>query len=214
MSVVTGATAPTDEARKLYADHLAEINKREVSSSENFDKSVLTFSSAGLALSVGFLKDFVPIAGAHVPWALYLSWVLFTLATCATIASFLVSSKALNAQKARAHDYYIAGDDQAYARTNRWDTGTTALNYFSAGAFLLAMVLSVLFLSLNLEKGSTMKHTPIQTTAGTVDLTKGLPVPTMQQVQRPPAPSTPAQTPPAPAPASTGVGVDRKLSHL
>lgn len=43
----------SDEIRKVYADHFAEINKREVSGSENFDKAVLTFSSAGLALSVG-----------------------------------------------------------------------------------------------------------------------------------------------------------------
>lgn len=90
--LVTGPLAATDEVRRLYADHLAKINRREVYSSENFDKSVLTFSSAGLALSVGFLKDFVPIAGAHAPWALHLSWFLFTLATCATVTSFLVSS--------------------------------------------------------------------------------------------------------------------------
>lgn len=201
---MTGHVAPTDEARKLYTDHLAEINKREVSSSENFDKSVLTFSSAGLALSVGFLKDFVPITSAYAPWALYMSWVLFTLASCATVISFLVSGKALNVQKGRAHDYHIGGDDAAFARRNCLDSCTTALNYASAGAFLLAMVLSVVFLSLNLEKGSTMKHTPIQTTAGTVDLTKGLPVPTMQQVQRPPAQPAPAQTTPSQTPAGTG----------
>ena len=28
----------SDEIRKVYADHVAEINKREVSGSKNFDK--------------------------------------------------------------------------------------------------------------------------------------------------------------------------------
>lgn len=194
----------SDEIRKVYADHVAEINKREVSSSENFDKAVLTFSSAGLALSVGFLKDFVPIQSASAPWTLYWSWALFTAATCATIISFLVSSKALDAQKRRAHAYYLEGDDDALKRGNVWDRGTRVLNYTSGGAFLLAMVLSVVFISINLEKGSAMKDSNTQHTGGYAELLKkGLTVPTMQQVQRPPVQPASGQTAPAPAPAST-----------
>lgn len=200
-------TAPPevgDEIRKVYADHVAEINKREVSSSENFDKAVLTFSSAGLALSVGFLKDFVPIQSATAPWTLYWSWALFTTATCATIVSFLVSSRALEAQKGRAHAYYMEGDDDALKRGNAWDRVTRVLNYTSGGAFLLAMILSVVFISINLEKGSTMRGNNTQHSGTTTEiLQKGLTVPTMQQVQRPPAQPATGQTAPAPAPATT-----------
>ncbi len=200
------STAPevSDEIRKVYADHVAEINKREVSSSENFDKAVLTFSSAGLALSVGFLKDFVPIQSAAAPWTLYWSWALFTAATCATIISFLVSSRALEAQKGRAYAYYMQGDDDALKRGNAWDRGTKFLNYTSGGSFLLAMVLSVVFISINLEKGSAMKDSNTQNSGGYAELLKkGLTVPTMQQVQRPPAQPVSSQTTPAPAPATT-----------
>ena len=45
-------------------------SQASLSSSENFDKAVLTFSSAGLALSVGFLKDFVP---EEIFWTLWKS---------------------------------------------------------------------------------------------------------------------------------------------
>lgn len=203
-SDVAAVPAVSDEVRKVYADHVAEINKREVSSWENFDKAVLTFSSAGLALSVGFLKDFVPIQMSSAGWTLYASWALFTVATCATTLSFLVSGRALDAQKQRAHDYYIEGDEHALERRNRWDISTSVLNHTAATAFLLAMVLSVVFLSLNLEKGSAMKHNTLPNTSGSVDLKKGLPVPTMQQVQRPPAQSTPTQTVPAQTPTTTG----------
>lgn len=200
-------TAPPDagdEIRKVYADHVAEINKREVSSSENFDKAVLTFSSAGLALSVGFLKDFVPIQSASAPWALYWSWALFTAATCATIISFLVSSQALEAQKGRAYAYYIQGDDEALRRGNLWDRGTRVLNYASAASFLLATVLSVVFISINLERGSAMKDSNPRNSGGNTELLhKGLTVPTMQQVQRPPVQPAAGQTAPAPVPAST-----------
>jgi hypothetical protein len=201
---VTAPTEVSDEIRKVYADHVAEINKREVSSSENFDKAVLTFSSAGLALSVGFLKDFVPIQSAAAPWALYWSWVLFTAATCATIISFLISSQALEAQKGRAYAYYMQADDDALRSGNLWDRGTRVLNYTSAASFLLAMILSVVFISINLEKGSAMKDNNPQNSGGSTELLhKGLTVPTMQQVQRPPAQPASGQTAPAPAPAST-----------
>jgi hypothetical protein len=201
---VTAPPEVSDEIRKIYADHVAEINKREVSSSENFDKAVLTFSSAGLALSVGVLKDFVPIQGAAAPWTLYWSWALFTAATCATIISFLVSGRALEAQKRRAYAYYMQGDDDALKRGNTWDRGTKFLNYTSGGSFLLAMVLSVVFISINLEKGSAMKDSNTQNSGGYAELLKkGLTVPTMQQVQRPPAQPVSSQTTPAPAPAST-----------
>lgn len=200
-------TAPpevSDDIRKVYADHVAEINKREVSSSENFDKAVLTFSSAGLALSVGFLKDFVPIQSAAAPWTLYWSWALFTAATCATIISFLVSSQALEAQKGRAYAYYMQADDDALRSGNLWDRGTRVLNYTSAASFLLAMILSVVFISINLEKGSAMKDSNPRNSGGSTEvLHKGLTVPTMQQVQRPPAQPASGQTAPAPAPAST-----------
>lgn len=202
-------TAPpevSDEIRKVYADHVAEINKREVSSSENFDKAVLTFSSAGLALSVGFLKDFVPIQIAAASWTLYWSWALFTAATCATIISFLISSQALEAQKGRAYAYYMQADDDALRIGNLWDRGTRVLNYTSAASFLLAMILSVVFISINLEKGSAMNDNNLRNSSGSAELLhKGLTVPTMQQVQRPPAQPASGQTAPAPVPASTPV---------
>lgn len=201
---MTASPEVNNEVRKVYADHLAEINKREVSSSENFDKAVLTFSSAGLALSVGFLKDFVPIQSATAPWTLYWSWALFTAATCATITSFLMSSRALEAEKGRAYAYYMEGDDDALNRGNAWDHITTFLNYTSGGTFLLAMVLSVVFISINLEMGSAMKDNVTQHSGTTTEiLQKGLTVPTMQQVQRPSAQPAAGQPAPAPAPAST-----------
>lgn len=197
---MTASADVSDDVKKLHADLVAEIHKREVSSSENFDRSVLTFSSAGLALSVGFLKDFVPIQFATVSWALYSSWALFTAATCATMASFLVSSRALAQQKELAYGYYIERDAGAFERTNPWDRATRSLNFFSGGAFVLAMVLSVLFISLNLEKGSAMKDNTTQQSGGCNDLLKkGLTVPTMQKV--PTVPAHPALGQPAPAPA-------------
>jgi hypothetical protein len=198
----------TEEVKKLHTDFVTEIHRRELSSSENFDKSVLTFSSGGLALSVGFLKDFVPIQIASLPWTLYVSWGLFTLATCSTMGSFLVSSRALAEQKKLAYSFYIERDEEAFNRINGWNLATQVLNYFSGGAFLLAMILTVVFISINLEKGNAMKQftdnlnpTLHQATQSGL-LQKGLTVPTMQQVQKPVQATVPASQPAASSPVT------------
>jgi hypothetical protein len=77
-----------EERQKLFDELKAKLNKRELSNAENFDKSVLTYSSAGLAFSLAFLKDFLPIAKAVWGWLLYCSWGLFTLAIIITIISY------------------------------------------------------------------------------------------------------------------------------
>lgn len=51
------------ERQRLYERHRDDLSKRQISNAENLDKSILTYSGAGLALSLGFLKDFIPISG-------------------------------------------------------------------------------------------------------------------------------------------------------
>ena len=153
---VSAEVAPAVSAavQKLHDDLVTEIHKRELSASENFDKSILTLSSGGLAVSIGFLKDFVPIQGASQPWALYVSWIAFVSATAATMVSFLVSGYSQVNQKERAYRYYILGEQAAFNKPNQYDTWIPRLNIFSAAAFLIALVLTIIFISINLEKGS------------------------------------------------------------
>ena len=188
----------TDDVKKLHADFVAEIHKRELSSSENFDKSILTLSSAALGLSVTYLKDFVPIGLAVVPWALYTSWALFTAAMCATMASFLISGRALVYQKTLAYDYYIKGDRTAFTKKNVWDIATRTLNNFSGVTFFVAMVLTTLFISTNLDRGTHMKQlnmaVPASPASGANFVQRGVTVPTMQPV---PVATTPNASPPA-----------------
>jgi hypothetical protein len=112
-SVVAAAdgTAPTDDDKKMFADLVADIRKRQISASENFDKSVLTLSSGGLAVSLGFLKDFVPIGEASAPWMLYISWSGLTAATVLTMLSFLASARAQAYQQEAGEAYYMRGDE-------------------------------------------------------------------------------------------------------
>lgn len=206
-----------EDVKKLHADFTAEVRKRQISSSENFDKSVLTLSSGGLAFSLGFLKDFIPIDRAVQPWVLYASWIALTAATCATIISFLLSLHAQGVAQKNADDYYLRGDDTAIDRRNRWDEWNQGLNFCSVGFFVVGIVLTTLFVSINLERAHAVKDTnstlahdglpaPMMTKIlGSSDMSKGLPAPSMtaRPTQQVPAASAPA-APTAPTPTSAG----------
>lgn len=88
-----------DQERKmLFAELKSELFKRQLSNSDNLDKAVLAYSSAGLALSLGFLKDFISLATASQKWLLFTSWALFVLAVVVTIVSFLTSQRGIAKQ--------------------------------------------------------------------------------------------------------------------
>jgi hypothetical protein len=200
--------APSDEDKKLLADITAEIRKRQVSSSENFDKSVLTLSSGGLAVSLGFLKDFVPVAQSLWPLTLYLSWIGLTAATVVTMLSFLASARAQEYQQATAEAYYLRRDESRINR-NPWDRVVTWMNRTSGASFILGVILTTLFVAINLQRAQDMKKErlsishegmtspAVQRISNAGDLRRGLPSPAIT-----PSTSRPSSAP-APAPTST-----------
>jgi hypothetical protein len=196
VSAVPTEYQPTADEIKWHGDIVAEIRKRQLSGSENFDKSILTLSSAGLGLSVGFLKD-VNLDAAVLGWALYTSWAMFTAATASTMLSFLVSGKALEWQETLATRAYLKGDDKAYDEENRWDKVTRGLNACSAAAFIAALVLTTVFISANLNRG-----TPMTKNQGPDPVQKGAPVPPIQRLPVRPQPAPPAQGGPTQSPSS------------
>lgn len=148
---------PTDEDKKLLADFTAEVRKRQVSSSENFDKSVLTLSTSGLAVSLAFLKDFIPIGQAIGPWMLYASWALLTAATVITMLSFLASMRAQEFQQAVAEGYYQRREDPA-KKPNPWDRMVIWMNRASGASFIAGVSLTTLFVAINLQRAHEVKN--------------------------------------------------------
>ena len=60
----------TAEKLKLLAETRADLLKRQLSNSENYDKAVISLSTAFLGFSLAFLKDLVPIHRAEWFWLL------------------------------------------------------------------------------------------------------------------------------------------------
>lgn len=184
---------PSEEAKRLCKEFLDDARKRQLSSSENFDKSILTYSSGGLALSLAFLKDFIPIKTATMPYLLYGSWSLFVLATALTIISFLVSYRAQTMSITFAEKYYLEGNEDYLNKTSWCDLYTRWSNRFAGGSFILALVFTSVFVAVNLNEANQMAETknivvngvPAATMQRTTDaprgtlLQKGLPAGTM-----------------------------------
>ena len=95
------------ERREMYRAYKVEIDKRDLSNSESRDKAILSFSSAGLALSLSFIKFVVPIEKIENFILLYWTWGLFGGAVILTIFSFLFSQYALKKALEDAEEYYL-----------------------------------------------------------------------------------------------------------
>lgn len=221
-----------EERQKLFDELKAELNKRELSNAENFDKSVLTYSSAGLAFSLAFLKDFLPITKAVWGWLLYCSWYLFTLSIIVTIISYITSQLGIKRQLDKARRYYLEKEERAIEEKNVFEPLTEWLNYSSGLIFVLAVIFTTIFVSINLERATTMtgqkKSTfnegapisgvqkmqrindhaapvsSIQKIAQPGEATKGAPVSTMQPVSQQPQQPQSQQKQPAQGGGSTG----------
>jgi hypothetical protein len=139
------------EARKqLYAQQRDELVNKQNSNSERYDSAILTLSSAGLGLSISFIKDVVPFKNTWNPWLLIISWALFGLAIVCTMLSFQASQRAIQTNLKHAEQYYLNRKDEYLSRANCWISVTNWLNRGSGGFFVAAIVCTAVFVSVNL----------------------------------------------------------------
>lgn len=177
-----------------------ELHRRQNLNTDNFDKAILTYSAGGLAASLAFLKEFVPITGAVLPWLLYASWFLFLGAIALTMISFVVSLRAIEHQLQLNERYYVYDDEAAKDEANPAAVLTVRVNLAAGAFFLLAVISTTVFVAANLERATKLKDGPVNV----VPLGAIVPgIQTMQHVQRG-AVVPGIQAVPAPAPASNG----------
>lgn len=165
-----------DERKKLFADMKAELLKRQLSNSENFDKAVLAYSTGALGFSIGFLRDFVPITKAAHAWLLYASWGSFVTSVVLTISSFLISQKGIAKQLKINEQYYLGCEDDALKERNCFALITEASNFLSGVTFVFAIICTTFFVAVNLERAAIMAE------ERKVPLREGAPVPQVQKI--------------------------------
>jgi hypothetical protein len=133
----------------IYLEERKLLIEAQRVSSQQFDKHILTLSSAFLSLSIAFLKYLFPQIIILKKEFLIISWALFSTSILTTLISFLASQNAYKRQIQITEDYYIRQDEKALIAKNHWSTFTLLLNYCSALFFILAVVMTVYFVSIN-----------------------------------------------------------------
>jgi hypothetical protein len=128
-----------------------ELLKRQLSNTENYDKSILTLSSAGLAISLTFLKFIVPAEKTEMLILIKASWLFFLMSIIVSLIAYLISNAAITKQLSIAEDYYVkkiaaaANQKNWLAELNNW------LNYTVGFLFSGAIITVVVFVIINLN---------------------------------------------------------------
>jgi len=204
--------AASNEQLKVLEEFKAEILKRQLSNAENLDKAMLSLASAGLGLSVAFLKELVTHARADRLWLLYASWGLFFVTIVFTLLSYGSSQLGLSRQLFYAKKV-LRDEDKTYRdKRNVFAIATNILTYGAGVVFLLAITSTIWFL-FSVDVKGVLPMSPNQAGAPVAPPVieppplklpkdpplklpkKGAPIPAIPD----PAPATPA-TEPAPPP--------------
>ena len=112
----------TEEEQKrsteIFDSFRDELYKRQLSNSEAYDKAILSLSSAGLAISLSFIKFIVPLEQAKYICVLEISWLLFLVSVVTTLLSFLIGNKGISTQIKYAEQYYIEAKANSFNKLN------------------------------------------------------------------------------------------------
>ena len=143
---------PDKDLEKLYEQYIKqdeEFSKRDLSNVENLDKAILSLSSAGLGLSLIFIRNVVKLEEAAHIWLLHVSWLMFVLAITSTLLSYLFGQSALNKQRIINEKYYLEGDEDAGWRIPLASKITRFLSYVSVSTYIAAVSFTALFIGCN-----------------------------------------------------------------
>lgn len=134
-----------------YLRFIEDSNRREIANSENYDKSLLTLSTALLALAVTFSGEIVPFDGARSLWLLLLSWALFTLTIIGVIGSFIYGQHVFKILKANAKNYYLEGDLSKNALSESFSNKIRNTNTATGVLFILGIVAFTIYVGINIS---------------------------------------------------------------
>lgn len=139
-----------EERKKLYARTRDDLLARNLSNSEKYDNAILTLSTGLLGLSLAFIKDIVPLAQSHYVFLLIMSWCAFGASIVSTLVSFALSQRGIERQLEYAGKYYLEELEEFLDKKNRPKQWTDFVNYLSGILFIVGIITTILFVSLNI----------------------------------------------------------------
>jgi len=166
----------------MYNTLRDELYKRQLSNTEAFDKAVLSLSSAGLAISLTFIKFITPLEFAEYIGLLYASWILFGLSIVTTISSLISSQIGIDVQLKNAEEYYINEKEDFLNKKNIAANITSWLNRASALFFVVAIVSVISFVIINFNESKKIPLIQGENVMSKIKVNDGAAIPVKQQI--------------------------------
>lgn len=139
-----------EDRQKLFSDSHNHLLSLRQSSFEKSDELIVAVSSAFLGLSVGFIKDIVPLNRSIWLPLLVLSWFCFFGAILTNFVSHFWARNAIEDQIDCARYYYLEGRTKYLdPGINKWTLLTERCNAVAAILFGAGVLLTLLFVSAN-----------------------------------------------------------------
>ena len=143
------------ERQELHDALRDDLFKRQLSNSEMLDKAILSLSSAGIGVSLVFIKtkgaeDNFQFVNLHF---LHWSWMAFLFAIVITLISFIVSQYAIKKQLKRNKQYYLEYKEEVIKKKNHLAWITFLLSHLSVLFYIGAVYFMVEFLRRNIIGG-------------------------------------------------------------
>lgn len=190
--------------QKAYEDYVKENLPSFRSSFENLDKALLSLSGGALVLSITFIKDIVPLPYLKVIWILGLSWLAYLCAIVSVLQSLRVAPESHEERFTYAYEYFVNDKDEFFNKEGPKQKSLRFWNTFSWVAFLVGLILTIVFSWWNLSsyKGETTMSGQnkgqgnMQEGARPTPMTKVVPTPMIKGTQATPMTVKPStQTP-------------------
>lgn len=137
-----------EERRELYYKSREEFLRRQASNDQTRDSAILTLSSAGLVVSLLFVKNVVQLNAVSCSCLLILSWIMFIVAIVSTLVSFFTSQHAIRSAISRINESLRSGQELDN-QTSTLDKITIVLSYVSATFYIVAIMFTCVFIALN-----------------------------------------------------------------
>lgn len=171
-----------NRATEMFDSFRDELLKRDLSNTENYDKSILTLSAAALGLSLTAIRFIVPLDTANYLWLVIICWILLLGSIISSLAAFLVSNKAMAVQIDHAEEYYIKCIAEAFDRKNAYLKINSYLNRATGIMFAVAITSIVAFVTLNIISGEQVMSKKGGDKPTTVNIRESANIPTMTRV--------------------------------
>lgn len=135
------------ELSPVLMEYRNQLLKAAHSSSEAYDKAVVTLSGGALALSLAFMKDIVREPRADTKYLLVAAWISFAVSIALILLSLLTSKWALN----KAVQQVDSGKIYNQRAGGKFSAITEALNVLAGLGFLSGVGFLASFVLTNMK---------------------------------------------------------------